>query len=74
MIINCTNSNNKAVRILENGANSGRFMAFALQKSNDEPFEFWFAVGNGKCYASIKNATRAAAKEMERLGYKLNIN
>lgn len=60
--IKCNNSSSKSVRFFANGGNENDIMVFAIQDG-----EYWFTIG--KSYKSLKNAKRAAVKEMAKHGY-----
>lgn len=58
--ISCKNSN-KSVTFFRNGGHNDCIMAFANQDN-----EYWFTIGT---YKSLKNAKRAAKKQLGDHGY-----
>lgn len=63
----CNNSKRKSVTFMRNGGKDDQVMAFANQQSDQEGYhEYWFTIGT---YKSLKNAKRAAKRQLGNLGY-----
>lgn len=61
------NSKNKSVKFMRNGGRADDILVYACQyDSYEERYVYWFAVGE---YKNIKNAKRAAKKQMLAQGY-----